>query len=66
MFTFTLVVALGVLAHVAYREDMCIGELVGQAVYILFTFSVLGLIRPWCWAAWRRNMPALSISNLSI
>ena len=47
MFTFTLVVALGVLALVAHRKDMGISELVGQAVRIWFTFLVLGLFRPW-------------------
>ena len=56
MFTFTVVVpvALGVLTLVAYREDMVTSELVGggHAVY------GLGLIRPWSWTAWCRDMPA--------
>jgi hypothetical protein len=58
MFTvtaFTRFVALGMLALAEYRENMGISELVDQAVHVVY---VLGLIWPWCWAAWHRDMPS--------
>ncbi|KAN0133484.1 hypothetical protein V8E53_008652, partial [Lactarius tabidus] len=59
MFTaFTRFVALGMLALAEYRENMGISELVDQAVHVVYVLGRRGLIWPWCWAAWHRDMPS--------